>query len=318
MSWHDSCVSAPAAGSGGHRKSQTGHPTRDELHHTGMWCICCRWNCLCHLNYLWIKRHLTLVPLFSVLILHIITWYLLSSCRIAAAPGSPALPASGSGAAHDPSPPRPQPTGRPPRCHLQLRPLLALQHPRLSSPAGQRGQEHARDLRQPPRGRRRQVRLVARHTCSFILSSPKARRRAEALVHRFSLFSYNPFIFPLDCSWTDPFWFVPTALCMYLYDPSFYCVTDARFDFIYTFSCLRVCIYLYIYCIFLMLVVKVVFKMALMDHRPFGNNGVKLAPFVFFLRAHSFPLKIVHLVKLQSEALWPPCATSEAKSNLDF
>lgn len=51
-----------------------------------------------------------------------------------------------------------------------------------------------------------------------------------------------------------------------------------------------------------MLVVKVVYKMVLnplMDHRPFGNNGVKLTPFVFF-RALTRSLKIVHLLKLPS------------------
>lgn len=52
-----------------------------------------------------------------------------------AAPGSPAVPAPGSGPAHDPHAPGPEPVH--PACrHLLLRPLLPLLHPCLAGPAG--------------------------------------------------------------------------------------------------------------------------------------------------------------------------------------
>lgn len=76
----------------------------------------------------------------------------------AAASGSPALSASGFGITHDLSAPGLD-SAQPAR-HLQLRPPVAVQHPRVSRAPGQGGQELPRRGRGPPRGRRRQIRLA--------------------------------------------------------------------------------------------------------------------------------------------------------------
>lgn len=84
----------------------------------------------------------------------------------AAASGSPALSASGFGVTHDPSAPGLD-SAHPARRHLQLRPPVSVQHPRVSRTPGQRGQELPRRGRGPPRGRRRQIQLAFIETLGF-------------------------------------------------------------------------------------------------------------------------------------------------------
>lgn len=81
--------------------------------------------------------------------------------QAAATSSTPALPAAGTGPARDPSPPGPESAERPAHRHFQLCPVLPLQHPGITGPARQGGQERQRRLRQPPRRGRRQVRLDA-------------------------------------------------------------------------------------------------------------------------------------------------------------
>ncbi len=100
----------------------------------------------------------------------------------AAASGSPALSASGFGITHDPSAPGLD-SAQPARRHLQLRPPVAVQHPRVSRAPGQGGQELPRRGRGPPRGRRRQIRLAFIETLWFC-----AEREEELLL----LFTPSP------------------------------------------------------------------------------------------------------------------------------
>lgn len=92
----------------------------------------------------------------------------LSFCA-AAAPGSPAVSAPGPGSANDPPATGTEPT-RPPRRHHLLRSLLPLLPAGLSSPTGQGGESIS--WRQPPRGGRREVRLVAPPPFRHLRSEP--------------------------------------------------------------------------------------------------------------------------------------------------
>ncbi len=132
----------------------------------------------------------------------------------AAASGSPALSASGFGITHDPSAPGLD-SAQPARRHLQLRPPVAVQHPRVSRAPGQGGQE----LPTGPRATARttQTNPTSLHRDALILC--RKRGRTTPSVYSFSFTGWVWFNISLSLSFTTAtlysVWFICFSLVVF-------------------------------------------------------------------------------------------------------
>lgn len=129
----------------------------------------------------------------------------------AAASGSPALSAPGFGFTHDPSAPGLD-SAHPARRHLQLRPPVSVQHPRVSRTPGQGGQEFPWRGRRPPWWRCRQIRLAFIETLWFCHEfckegrSTERERKTTSLSHWFGSDSFS--LYYSESLFCNSVWFI--------------------------------------------------------------------------------------------------------------